>query len=812
MSFFNKTISAFLHNIESFGQISSDEANEYREIIADINDDIVKEFNSQTLAKYIPTANGNVITSTPVGYVIKDEDKNFPFQMDLLSNNLYTHTSCKLELATRFSDILYKEQEEIRGNTIIKQPGLSYNVVDGYFNDDPTYFVNNTPLNEGISTNITLSAITTKTEYVSVEWFGYVIPKTGDSITFGIEGDDACYLWIGNKAINDYSIENADAKNGGLHGMINETSKVQTFLNPGELYPIRIQYGQNAGGRGLILTINGEKNYDILYTLTKDNKIYKQKQQYYTLVENTQSDTAKGLFKCYITNMDKYPDTEKSIQNLNSTSSTTLTDNVEFEIIKKWGTGNPGSYAKVDNTGFHLYDSNGFKTVIQTKFSKTDSQNYWVELATYVNTVVININVDGIILEEAFSKNYSDSVACRKWENDKKRNNRIYALLHGGEINENNYLISNDSKYKLSISKQGELVLLRAKRITKRTKTDSNNIEFTYSNANSRYLYNFRCNPRMNKMYYVDAKNNQLNFIPYNSNFLTSTGKFSEFSSYVPQKISGNIKGDSTSCKSKCNANTLCSAVYAYKTTSNDDKCQFVMTSNENIRVGNLFNPLQPNSSINSSTLYIKDKQIKMSGNIAINGPFFSSEDGYKTYSAYSIGPSMTTAPLGLEETPEYKELAKEVCEILKGNGNCEQPQQTQGFQGFSKEGFTTYNSYDCVNNTGEGCKKFIQTYKIDPLIKTATDYSKALQTMDANNTTFSNNLGSYNTTYDDLSKNSVYQFRAEHTDFNNTKKSLLETANDDLDELLIQQNNMYIIGTITTATLLITAILLSSS
>ena len=201
-----------------------------------------------------------------------------------------------------------------------------------------------------------------------------------------------------------------------------------------------------------------------------------------------------------------------------------------------------------------------------------------------------------------------------------------------------------------------------------------------------------------------------------------------------------------------------------------------------------------------------------MSGNIAINGPFFSSEDGYKTYSAYSIGPSMTTAPLGLEETPEYKELAKEVCEILKGNGNCEQPQQTQGFQGFSKEGFTTYNSYDCVNNTGEGCKKFIQTYKIDPLIKTATDYSKALQTMDANNTTFSNNLGSYNTTYDDLSKNSVYQFRAEHTDFNNTKKSLLETANDDLDELLIQQNNMYIIGTITTATLLITAILLSSS
>jgi hypothetical protein len=795
-------------------QISSEEANEYREIIADIKDAIIANFNSQTLAKYIPTVNGNVITSTPVGYVIKDENKNVPFQMDLLSNNLYTHTACKLELATRFSDIIYKEQEEIKGNTIITKPGLNYKVFDGYFNDDPTYFVNNTPLYQGISTTITLPTIQTKSEYVSVEWFGYVIPKTGDSITFGIEGDDACYLWIGNKAINDYSNENADVKNGGLHGMVNET-KIQIFLNPGELYPIRIQYGQNAGGKGFTLTINGAQTYDILYTLTKNDIIYKQKQQYYALVEDTPEKTAMGLFKCYITNMDTYPETENAIQNLNSTSSTTLTDDVEFEIIKRWGTGNPGSYAKVDSTGFHLYDSTGVKTPIQTIFSKTDSKNYWVELATYGDNVVININVDTTILSPVpFSKNYSNSVACRKWKNDKERNRRIYYLPPGGVINENNYLISNNFKYKLSISKEGQLVLLRAKLIPKWKKVDSNSIEFIYSNANFRYLYNFRCNPRMNKMYYVDKANNQLNFIPYNSKFLTSTGNFSEFSSYVPQTISSEntTKGDSTYCKNSCNSNTLCSAVYSYK-SENVNKCQYVFTSNENVMQSNLFNYIQPNSSITSSTLYIKDKQIKMSGNIGINGPSLSSEDGYKTYSAYTIGPSMTTAPVGLEDTPDYKQLANEECEILNGKGNCEQPQpqQTQGFQGF--EGFTPYNPADCANySDAGGCKKFIQTYKIDPLIKTATDYSKALQKMEANNTTFTNNLTSYNTTYDDLSKNSVYQFRAEHTDFNNTKKSLLETANDDLDELLIQQNNMYIIGTITTATLLITAILLSSS
>lgn len=793
---------------------------------------MMKNYNTKSSVSYLP--NNSVVTSTDVGYVIKDmENGLLSLEMTPLNGGqLYTHETCKLQLATTFSDILYTEQEEIRTGTITKTQGLSYNVIvsnnnnnnDGYFHDNHAFFVNN--INDikytGISNPINLTSIRTQhsstegfpTDRFSVEWFGYVIPSKSESVKFSIESDDASYLWFGNKAIYDYNIDNATINNGGQHGM--EKKEITIQLNAGEIYPIRIQYGEYGGGDDFILKINDQDTYDGLYTLKKHGKIYEQKQLYYALVEDSVDSTNKKLFKCfsYTTNGINEINAKKIVLNMLSTRVTGSTNRVEYESISI--SNGTGSSAEIGNNGFHLYKNGILTSSIQTNFSNIPI--YWLDLVPTIETdgsVRCHLDIKGLIYDngtrrykstlvhQLWNENYKDSAPSQILMVEKKTKGRNIYLFQGQKLTKNNPLISNDYMFKVTLSDQGQLVLLRAKLIKINTKDQ---IRYTKPEVNkdTKYLYNLRCDYRMNKTFVSDNINKTLKFVPSNSKFLGFRG-FKEFNNYLPsttdgetQYSSGTITDVKTMCTEQCKKDIDCNAVYVYtKKSGNTNWCKLVKEDKQNIMNNNVFNNIQPTSDIISSTLYNKEK--KMPSQISTSS--FSSKDDYARYplSEYKITDKLTEAIPSIENTPEYKGLIIKYGDSL---GNAAP-------MNLKKEPFTPYNPYDC---TDKDCKAFIQTQKIDPLIKTATDYSKTLQSMNANNTTFSNNLTTYDNTYTNLSSNRVYQFRAEHTDFNNKPKSVLETANDDLDELLIQQNNMYIIGTITTATLLITAILLSSS
>jgi hypothetical protein len=68
-----------------------------------------------------------------------------------------------------------------------------------------------------------------------------------DDFSFSTWSDDASYLWLGDNAITGYTTANAIVQNGGSHGN-NIASSDPVSLNSGDYYPIRIQYGQGAGG------------------------------------------------------------------------------------------------------------------------------------------------------------------------------------------------------------------------------------------------------------------------------------------------------------------------------------------------------------------------------------------------------------------------------------------------------------------------------------------------------------------------------------------------------------------------------------
>lgn len=776
-------------------------------------------FASSSLARYLPDA--SVITSVPVGYSVLDADDKPPFQMTRLGNNsqLYTHNTCKLELAIMFSDIIYNEKVDINNSVISRTPGLSYSLVNGYCNDDHIYFtgVDDTDYRKagsGISTRIVLSDIPSKpSQNFSVEWFGYVIPDITEKVTFGINSDDASYLWIGNKAIYDYNIENADIKNGGAHGMINKYISID--LSAGEIYPIRIHYGQAGGGTDSILSVKSsskgtQDNYNILYTLLKNNRVYKQIQLYYALVQNTLDDTSKGLFQCYfyktpVINSDSFKG-GNLVKHLDSSSTSTSTTRIKYETIWTSATkfsSKTGTSAIIDKYGLKINNNR------IPSWNAPSDYSLWLE--NIDNRVTLNMKRSNsnsyTTVYPFYNYSYTDSATSKKWKNQGSRP----TIKSNETIDSSHPLISNDFKYKLTI-KDGFLVLVRAKTIIPKKNGDLTYRDLTYTDDDTKYLYNLRCDPRLNKIFYVNQKNKQLQFLPNDSNLLKSTGNFITFSNYIPADTTQVQSTKSTSCQKDCSNNTLCNGVYAYYKNGNKF-CQNLLTPTGNIVPSNMFNDRQLDPNITSGSLYMKEKSIQMTSvsgsTYDMCGNTFSSINQYNTDTMQTHTIGNTLSNLNRDASKDHAVMD---CSAKLNKFFGSPTAVASNTMAKQKESFTQYNSYNCDSNNNKDCKSFTTTEKIDPLIKTASDYSKALQLMNTNNTTFSNNLTTHISTYTDLSNSPIYQFSKDHNDFNNKKKSVLEVANDDLDELLVQQNNMYIIGTITTATLLITAILLSSS
>ena len=110
--------------------------------------------------------------------------------------------------------------------------GLYYQIYNGYFNDDLTFFDSASYLfpssgSTGFSSDFTNLGLATnqKTQpnqnlsYFSVQWTGYLTTPVGTSgtWTFSTTSDDSSYIWIGSNALSGYTTVNSLINNGSLH-------------------------------------------------------------------------------------------------------------------------------------------------------------------------------------------------------------------------------------------------------------------------------------------------------------------------------------------------------------------------------------------------------------------------------------------------------------------------------------------------------------------------------------------------------------------------------------------------------------------
>ena len=116
----------------------------------------------------------------------------------------------------------------------------------GYFADDVNWFSTAT-LQGDVNQLTEINGFTSSADLYSWQWLGYFRPSTTENYTFYTRSDDASYLWISANALAGFTTANANVNNGGLHGAI-EVPSSPISLVAGAYYPIRIQFGENAGG------------------------------------------------------------------------------------------------------------------------------------------------------------------------------------------------------------------------------------------------------------------------------------------------------------------------------------------------------------------------------------------------------------------------------------------------------------------------------------------------------------------------------------------------------------------------------------
>jgi len=125
-----------------------------------------------------------------------------------------------------------------------KNTGLYLSTYSGYFNEDTTWFENHSGSLTSAVGNVDLVSFSTS-DTISRQLIGYFKPPVTSSYTFYSSVDDACYVWIGDKAVSSYDNTNYDIRE--FEGQAPQTSAAIS-LTGGQYYPIRIQWGNRVAG------------------------------------------------------------------------------------------------------------------------------------------------------------------------------------------------------------------------------------------------------------------------------------------------------------------------------------------------------------------------------------------------------------------------------------------------------------------------------------------------------------------------------------------------------------------------------------
>jgi hypothetical protein len=317
----------------------------------------------------------------------------------------------------------------------------------------------------------------------------------------------------------------------------------------------------------------------------------------------------------------------------------------------------------------------------------------------------------------------------------------------------------------------------------------------------NRKFYTAEPDLKMNKLFYASTyiENKFLREVPAElksggSTYIT----YSDMYPLNPSSYTETAHSDNNSCEKQCSANPECNHVFNVSIGS-EQKC---LMSSEPVKT---YLPKQPESIYTSSKLKIRNPVIRTGDaeKDAIYNKTQYIENGYTVNSGFADYPverkvlSKTDTP-GPEGTSYVVELRNNIQRTTNGTAPFSITNINSPMIAGKIENFTTIvdDSLTKLNS-------------IDAKIK---NYGVAQSTINKNRIDISNNIDSINQTYLDMSGNQrKYDFTGSTIYTLEEDRSLAAALLKDNAIYEEEQNNMFVVTTLTMATLLVAAILVSN-
>jgi len=210
----------------------------------------------------------------------------------------------------------------------------------------------------------------------------------------------------------------------------------------------------------------------------------------------------------------------------------------------------------------------------------------------------------------------------------------------GQKLSTNSPLISSDGKFKLTMDTNNNLVLMTTTTMqTTRNYTTPTDPPHTYFLLGTQGKYN------LGKHMLVDTSNQVLQPLTIGSNIFNYASSYQPTSKYayppstkLRHHLTPTDNISKEECETLCNDNPRCSHYYSYTTNDGTNHC---LVNNDDTSPRYLPTPI--NGTVQSSTLYVRDKVIDSSCNVNGYTPRYNTgitSDQFMSYNSYSMNPT----------------------------------------------------------------------------------------------------------------------------------------------------------------------------
>jgi hypothetical protein len=331
--------------------------------------------------------------------------------------------------------------------------------------------------------------------------------------------------------------------------------------------------------------------------------------------------------------------------------------------------------------------------------------------------------------------------------------------------------------------------------------------------TSSYYPYRITSDQHLNKFYLADLSNHLFkNISKKDTSYINSYIKYADFHPDPNDKTGEKVK-NLTEAEKKCTDDPNCN--FYYFTTDSANNNYFYKGTTDS---PHQYIPNQKNGTIKTSDLYIRNRAMK-----STYAPIYSKiptlkMDTAKNVGDYSAYSDYQVLPVNLNARSLSKYLnntttfdpnindtgldTKTVNELIRFNNNY------GTVENFDNHGFKPPNSFSNSNIIND-----ISLNQVAPLKLIARDYSGAISQINKNYYDLSNGITNTAQLWNTLANDQKYDLSGNLVYYHgiNTRKSptIQDALNDDVKSIILQQNTIYMLGSVTAASLLILAIFL---